>query len=318
MSKAAKSKCRYARLQGTFWRHDRTGALSLAAVGLHARAMSYCADQMTDGAFPAHLLGAFFGGAVDQAVVTELVESGVWKLTKTGYAVRDWEQHNITAEKWEQKKEDHRQRMAALRAAKAARENASDSANVPARDRSQPDHNAACDAPVIAPSLDEGRRTKDEDEEGPPVVDQRSVGDVPSPTSRDDGPKGPAGDVFRHWRNVMGKPRAKWAPGKRERLIRQALRSHGLETVIAAIDGCSGSPFHMGENDRRQRYDSLELILRDAEHIERFADMATGGTQATTGAPLPAGSYGETDELELFPDVTPEQMARAERGRRHA
>lgn len=31
----------------------------------------------------------------------------------------------------------------------------------------------------------------------------------------------------------------------------------------------------MGDNPSGKRYDSVELILRDAEHIERFAGYAT-------------------------------------------
>lgn len=58
---------------------------------------------------------------------------------------------------------------------------------------------------------------------------------------------------------------------KRERLIRNAINTHGPETVEAAIRGVGCSDWHMGRNPQRKKYTDLELILRDARHIEMFA-----------------------------------------------
>ena len=45
---------------------------------------------------------------------------------------------------------------------------------------------------------------------------------------------------------------------------------YGVVQLCDAISGCAKTPFNMGENERGQRYDSLQLILRDADHIDRF------------------------------------------------
>lgn len=84
----------------------------------------------------------------------------------------------------------------------------------------------------------------------------------------------PVAEVFAHWQATMGKERAK-LDAKRARCIANAIKSHGLETCLDAIDGCAATPFNMGENDRHTRYDDLTLILRDAKHIEEFAEVAT-------------------------------------------
>jgi hypothetical protein len=57
----------------------------------------------------------------------------------------------------------------------------------------------------------------------------------------------------------------------RAKLITIAVSNYGAETVTKAITGCSLSAWHMGQNPSGKKYTSLELILRDSEHIERFA-----------------------------------------------
>ena len=43
-----------------------------------------------------------------------------------------------------------------------------------------------------------------------------------------------------------------------------------MEQLCQAVQGCALTPFNMGHNDRGERYDSLGLILRDSDHIDRF------------------------------------------------
>lgn len=61
--------------------------------------------------------------------------------------------------------------------------------------------------------------------------------------------------------------------GRRENLIRKALRTHGWDTLEAAIRGVAHSNWHMGRNPQRKKYTDIELILRDAKHIEMFATL---------------------------------------------
>lgn len=148
---------RYARLMGSFWRHPRTALLSPSAIGIHVRAISFCADNMTDGAIPLPMVAAFCGGVLLEVAVAEVVEAGLWKKTKLGYEIRDWAQHNITSAGWAKQKADVAARVAKSRSKRAG--NAPGSADVTRYTKPGNDPSSASDTPA---SLDEGRRTKDE------------------------------------------------------------------------------------------------------------------------------------------------------------
>lgn len=80
-------------------------------------------------------------------------------------------------------------------------------------------------------------------------------------------------EVFAHWKFLMGHDRARMDL-KRAQVIRDRLRDgYTVEDLFLAIEGCASSAFHMGENDRRQVYDSITLILRDADHVDKFISM---------------------------------------------
>lgn len=82
--------------------------------------------------------------------------------------------------------------------------------------------------------------------------------------------------VFDYWvKNVRTKARVKPVlSDERRRKIKKALDSHGLDVCLMAIDGVLKSEFHMGQNSRGKQYNDISLILRDAQHIEKFAEMA--------------------------------------------
>ena len=73
--------------------------------------------------------------------------------------------------------------------------------------------------------------------------------------------------VFDHWKKVHGHPQAK-LDGKRGRVIREALKVYTADELCEAISGYRNSPHHMGQNDRNTVYDGIELLLRDAKHID--------------------------------------------------
>jgi len=79
--------------------------------------------------------------------------------------------------------------------------------------------------------------------------------------------------VFDYWKTVMSKKRAVLSE-EREILIGAAIHDYGVNETREAIRGCSVSAFHMGGNKQRKRYDSLELILRNADKIEYFLQLA--------------------------------------------
>ena len=88
-----------------------------------------------------------------------------------------------------------------------------------------------------------------------------------------------AGDVMRVWNEWVrvhrpGQENRVRLTEEREERISWAVATYGADACVEAIEGCRLSPFHQGDNDRRRKYDDVELILRDAAKIERFREIA--------------------------------------------
>lgn len=88
------------------------------------------------------------------------------------------------------------------------------------------------------------------------------------PSSSADAPD-PVAVIFERWKEVMKHPKGQLTPERRKK-IRTALKHYSLDECLTAITGCSVTPHNMGNNDSGERYDDIELILRDAKHIDRF------------------------------------------------
>ena len=93
--------------------------------------------------------------------------------------------------------------------------------------------------------------------------------------SEDIVPEAPPDDVeqvFNHWKTAMASPRSR-LDDKRRRVIRDALKHYSVEELKRAIDGCRLDPWSMGENDRHTKFNGINVILRDAEHIDKFISL---------------------------------------------
>ncbi|HEY2024596.1 hypothetical protein [Paraburkholderia sp.] len=98
----------------------------------------------------------------------------------------------------------------------------------------------------------------------------------PLPADGDELPEGTPDveTIFRFWQQRMLSPNSR-LDGKRRKLIADAMARYAPREVCRAIRGCSRDPWHMGENERGRKFNSLELILRDAKHIEDFIEFDT-------------------------------------------
>ena len=79
-------------------------------------------------------------------------------------------------------------------------------------------------------------------------------------------------DVFNYWQSMMGKQSSKLTQGRKDK-IKARLKTYSLDEIKDAIDGCSQSNFHMGKNDSKKIYNSIELICRSDEKLEAFKEM---------------------------------------------
>lgn len=89
--------------------------------------------------------------------------------------------------------------------------------------------------------------------------------------------------VFSAWQEATGHHKAVLDP-KRKKVITNALKHYSADDLIDACRGIRSSAFHNGRNDDGTVYDGLDLILRDAEHIEKFRDLARNGPRMPVSA----------------------------------
>lgn len=77
-------------------------------------------------------------------------------------------------------------------------------------------------------------------------------------------------EIFAYWQKRMSSPRSK-LDEKRRKLIAAALKlGYTPAELCKAVRGCSLTPHNMGQNAQGQKYNGLDLILRNADHIDRF------------------------------------------------
>ncbi len=88
-------------------------------------------------------------------------------------------------------------------------------------------------------------------------------------------------EVFDFW-VLTFKKRVSALDHKRYIAIGNAIHLFGIENCKDAIRGCTYSDFHMGRNAAKKVYNEIELILRDAEHVERFISFLPEGNSIVT------------------------------------
>lgn len=114
-----------------------------------------------------------------------------------------------------------------------------------------------------------------EDHEPPPNQEPLTINQEPltkedtavafAPVSVDD-----VRTVFEFWQTTMESQRSK-LDNNRDGLIRKSLKTgYTVEQLCDAIRGCAKSDYHMGKNENGTKYNGLDLILRNAEKIDKF------------------------------------------------
>lgn len=138
-----------------------------------------------------------------------------------------------------------------------------------------------------------------------PSAPSSSVGQQPllmlEPPPR--APPRPADDIFAAyldgWRRNNGRGRAPVLDEKRKRLIAARLKEFDVEHLKAAARGIWASSWHLTEGQT-----TLDLVMRDAAHVERFA--------ALDPAEIPKRGEGpiyEEDDLSDAPPMRPSVLA---------
>ena len=97
------AKPRYAKLKGDAWRNPKLAGLSDAAFRLWINCVSYCADNLTDGVVPVHILPALLpsGMPLDMPLAELTAEPALLSRDGRAYVVAKYLEHNVSREEIE-------------------------------------------------------------------------------------------------------------------------------------------------------------------------------------------------------------------------
>lgn len=100
-------------------------------------------------------------------------------------------------------------------------------------------------------------------------------------------------EIFAYWQKRMESPTSK-LDDKRRKAIKKALgMKYSPADLCRAIRGCSLTPHNMGENDRHEKFNGIDLIFRNADQIDRFI-----ANSSSPPRPSAAGSPAQRREAE--------------------
>lgn len=104
------------------------------------------------------------------------------------------------------------------------------------------------------------------------------------------------GALFSHWQDRMVSPRSKLTPNRRDKIRARLREGYTPKQLRQAIDACAASDFHLGQNDRGQKYNDLTLIFRNGENVERFLEMGTSQDPQSHESPQVRALMVEAEE----------------------
>jgi hypothetical protein len=90
----------WGRLDDSFDAHRKVRRAGLEAVGLHARALSYCAGSLTDGHVDPEWLTERAGRRAER-LAEQLVAAGLWEHNSDGFVIHDYLEYNPSREEVE-------------------------------------------------------------------------------------------------------------------------------------------------------------------------------------------------------------------------
>lgn len=117
-----------------------------------------------------------------------------------------------------------------------------------------------------------------------PAVEEEPVPINPPTAKVGPAAKDPTAEIFDYWVEKMGKTSTAKLTSDRKAKIRARLKEgYTVADIKQAIDGCSASPFHMGDNPNGKTYNDLELICRNGSKLEGFMEITSGPAKRPDG-----------------------------------
>lgn len=122
----------------------------------------------------------------------------------------------------------------------------------------------------------EGNRTEDKSIVAPATPDATSEEVISKSRTAH------AVEIFEYWKQQHGRNGRTVFDSKRKRAVTEALKHYDVDFIKQAIRGIKLDPFCSGENEQHKVHDDLELICRDASHLERYAALDVGNIRGPT------------------------------------
>jgi hypothetical protein len=143
--------------------------------------------------------------------------------------------------------------------------------------------------PVMRKMLEDIRNNHDKvmTQSDKPMQDKTRLEENRVDNTKDMSPMVPQRDdvkeVFNHWKLTMDKSGATKLDSKRTTAIKTRLSDgYTVDQIKTAIINCSLTPHNMGQNNRGQKFNDIELICRNASNLERFIESTPGQASQST------------------------------------
>lgn len=108
--------------------------------------------------------------------------------------------------------------------------------------------------------------------------------------------------VFRFWKWYLEHPQARLTSDRQRKIHARFKEGYTGTQVIRAIMGIQRIPFNMGQNDTRQVFDDITLILQTGSKLERYEQQATEEQAAEAFGSFLAGDAPIWKRVEIEED----------------
>lgn len=86
--------------------------------------------------------------------------------------------------------------------------------------------------------------------------------------------RGDIADVFHAWKTALKHPNAKLDPKRSARIAARLAEGFTVEELKKVPQGVLCSPYHLGQNETKTKYDGIDTVYRDRAQVEKFIELA--------------------------------------------
>lgn len=92
-------------------------------------------------------------------------------------------------------------------------------------------------------------------------------------------------EVFNFWKEKTGHKKAKLDSARISKIKARLTDGFSTEELCRAVEGLCLSPYHMGENETKTKYDQINLVFRNCDKVEFFLGIYEAHKAAAANKP---------------------------------